>query len=301
MPIETAPGRDRLFSIHDDLLEHFEAHSFFSGVEAPPLDIPEILSREIIADLWKRFNLIQNLELKHRYFMARHGKTQVNADGLIDATVDANLHLVTLLPEGVDEVEKNAAFARDNGILDSSCIVLCSDYRRSKESALLAANVLGAHEPVITRALRERLYGGFVKIPGDEFWRIERLDKENPLIGHHGVESVCDAMKRVTRLVTALEFVFREPQIFLLEAHHDLIQIAGRAFKRSFPGKYTSVGMLDNGQIFELVPNRGLVPVTPGRELMLSTEELLASVGQDQPKQEPLPPMLKSSLQGGFA
>lgn len=146
----------------------------------------------------------------------RHGESQANRANLIISAPETGCRLYGLTAQGREQAE---ASARASG-LNSSCIVICSDFSRTKETAKIAATTLGCLEPIIDEGLRERYFGQLEGEQGDrylEVWRQDEIDVDAP---KYAAESARHLVLRLSRVIARLEERHKDSDI-LLVSHGD--------------------------------------------------------------------------------
>lgn len=167
--------------------------------------------------------------LSNRYFAMRHGHSLANERGIIVSHPENGCRGYGLSESGRSQVAHSLSRANE---LNADTLVICSDFKRTRESADIAHAGLACSNPVaVERGLRERHFGKY-ELSADsgyeEVWRQDALDADSR---HNGVESVNQVMQRVTRVVRDLEQRFSGASI-LLVSHGDALQILQTAFAR---------------------------------------------------------------------
>jgi len=167
--------------------------------------------------------------LHNRYFAMRHGHSLANARGIIVSHPENGCRGYGLSESGRSQVAHSLSRA---GELDAETLIICSDFKRARESADIVHARLVCRSPVATeQRLRERHFGDY-ELSADsgyeEVWRQDALDADSR---RKGVESVNQVMQRVTRVVRDLEQRFSGASI-LLVSHGDALQILQAAFAR---------------------------------------------------------------------
>jgi probable phosphoglycerate mutase len=171
--------------------------------------------------------------LSNRYFAMRHGHSLANERAIIVSHPENGCCGYGLSESGRSQVAHSLSRANE---LDADTLVICSDFKRARESADIVHARLACSNPVaVERGLRERHFGKY-ELSADsgyeEVWRQDALDADSR---HNGVESVNQVMQRVTRVVRDLEQRFSGASI-LLVSHGDALQIAARRFDSSPTG-----------------------------------------------------------------
>lgn len=154
--------------------------------------------------------------MNNRYFLMRHGESEAMLAGLVVSSPEVGCRRYGLSPQG----KKQARVSAVQSGLGSDTIIISSDFVRARETAQIAAEVLGCSPPKLEEDLRERHFGeleGASSTNYEQVWRQDELDPDHPL---YGVESVAQVMARVSRVVEHLEAV-DSGQTFLLVGHGD--------------------------------------------------------------------------------
>ena len=105
------------------------------------------------------------LPLQNRYFAMRHGKSEANAAGLIVSDPANGCPAYGLTPEGREQAAASGAALRadlgEEFVQPGRLVVVCSDFKRTRETAevLLEALGRGGEAPVVATWLRERFFG----------------------------------------------------------------------------------------------------------------------------------------------
>jgi len=97
-------------------------------------------------------------KIKSRWFLVRHGETELNREKRLQGQSDSNL-----TEEGKQQIRATAAALKDKKI----AFIISSDLGRCKETSEIIAKELGV-EIVYDEALRERSYGSFERLTHDE-------------------------------------------------------------------------------------------------------------------------------------
>jgi probable phosphoglycerate mutase len=108
-----------------------------------------------------------------------------------------------LTPLGQAQVRRSLKQARESGKLESPILLISSPLLRARESAGVAADVLGVSMTIDAR-LSERGFGDLELEPDnryEEVWAADRLDATHR---SWGIESVADVLKRVGPVVDEL-------------------------------------------------------------------------------------------------
>lgn len=189
--------------------------------------------------------------LRNLYYALRHGRSVANDEGLIVSHPDQGLTGYGLSEEGRQEVASSVAEAMQRGLLDKTTLIVTSDFARARESAEIAARMLGAGDIIVTPRLRERFFGKWEKQHNSNYryvWEQDALDDANR---YDGVESTSEVLARTTSLVRDLEKDYSGRTI-LLVSHGDPLQILQTAFQGLDAGSHRDLLPLETGQIRRL-------------------------------------------------
>lgn len=176
-------------------------------------------------------NLQSIKKLKNIYFAMRHGKSLANEQQIILSNPIEGIRGYGLSDTGKQQIRENAMRAWQEKLLDSATIIISSDFMRTRETAEIVKEVLGANEIILTPKLRERFFGTLDKTHHNNY-EIVWLD-DIKSIGHknNDVESMEDVLTRTTELIKELEEKYTGENI-LLVSHGDPIRILQTAFER---------------------------------------------------------------------
>jgi len=153
---------------------------------------------------WDRFNHLKGVErLGNRYLFLRHGRSEANERKIIASDPANATDRFGLSPAGRREVEETIVRARPS--LGPDVLICTSPFLRTRESAALAAGLLGAAAPVPEDDLRERFCGEFELTDSENYHRVWERDAVDPAHTAWGAESACAILERTTRLVRSLE------------------------------------------------------------------------------------------------
>lgn len=165
-----------------------------------------------------------------------------------------------LTEAGAAQVRASVLQAREEGTLGGRCRVITSPLRRARETARIAAELLGA--PVETDArLAERGFGELELGPDARYRAVWDADRKDPDHTGLGVESVRSVQRRGASLVQGLEeeeeAADEAPETVLLSTHGDVASILycwalGEPLQR-----HRDVGALENAEVRAL-------PALPG-------------------------------------
>jgi broad specificity phosphatase PhoE len=152
--------------------------------------------------------------VKNRYFLMRHGESLANLADKIISAPENGCSDYGLSALGREQARANA---RASG-LNSETRVLCSDFLRTRQTAEIAAEVLGCQPPRMDPRLRERFFGPFEGTSAANYGPVWRQDE----LGQpcEGVETPQDLTSRLSELIEELESR-QSGQCYLLVSHGD--------------------------------------------------------------------------------
>tara|TARA_R110002072_G_scaffold2287_4_gene18873 strand:+ start:313 stop:903 length:591 start_codon:yes stop_codon:yes gene_type:complete len=176
--------------------------------------------------------------LRNRYLGQRHGESEANVAGIVLSDPVEGVPRWGLTPKGRGEVEAAIAAAAELlGPEPSAIRVLCSDFKRTHETAILSASLLGADPPRLEPALRERFFGSHEGESNAAYQGVWDRDRESPGHTEAGVESALATSARLAAMIMSLE-VAGEGQTYLLVSHGDALQILQTAFLGESPATH---------------------------------------------------------------
>ena len=163
--------------------------------------------------------------LSNTYLGLRHGESEANKAGIVLSKPAAGIPFSGLTPVGREQVRNQLAASG----LGPDTRVISSDFRRARESAEIACEVLSAAPLTLEAGLRERLFGEWEGKPNSAYDEVWAVDADDPHHTRWGVESAAAVTARLTRVVAALEAQHTGATI-LLVAHGDPLQLLQTAF-----------------------------------------------------------------------
>jgi broad specificity phosphatase PhoE len=196
-------------------------------------------------------NLPQMTPLRHTYYVLRHGRSLANDAELIISHPDNGLTEYGLSDEGRRQVAATITEALQNKVLDETTWIVASDFARTRETAEIAAQILGTENLLLTPKLRERFFGDWEKTNNSNYQRVWDEDAVDGGHKSHGVESTREVLSRTTALIQELEE--QEPsRSILLVSHGDALQILQTAFERVASAQHRALRHLETGEIRQL-------------------------------------------------
>lgn len=193
------------------------------------------------------------MQLHNRYFGMRHGISIANMQGVVISDIKNGKDKYGLASEGVSGVRNAVEDAERNGILNSSTIILSSDFKRTYETAKIAKDILHTSDIIIAEELRERHFGALEKSTDaiSEYSKIWAQDPTDPDHKTHEVESTNEVSTRVAALINRLEIDYIDKTI-LLVSHGDTLQILQAYFEGKNSGLHRSFSPFQNAEIRQL-------------------------------------------------
>lgn len=187
-------------------------------------------------------------ELKNTYYVLRHGKSLANDEQLIISHPETGVSGYGLTAEGRRQVTVAMIEVRQKNILDQSTVIISSDFARTRETAEIAANVLGTQGVILTPKLRERFFGTWEQQHNSNYQQVWDADILDGAHKHNDVESTQEVIARTTSLIMDLEQEY-SGRTMLLVSHGDALQILQTAFERVDASQHRQLQHLETGQI----------------------------------------------------
>lgn len=175
---------------------------------------------------------------------------EANSIDIIVSDPEIGVRNYGLTIEGRDQVHTSVRRAKARGLLNAATIIITSDFKRARESAEIASEILGS-KPIKALELRERFFGRFERGPTKWYDDVWRDDENNPDHTNGDVESANSVLDRTTSLIYQLEARW-ENMTFLLVSHGDALQILETGFHKLPASEHRSLPHLDAGEIREL-------------------------------------------------
>ncbi len=190
-------------------------------------------------------------ELRNTYFALRHGNSLANREELIVSHPDDGVGSYGLSDTGRAQVASAVAAAKQQYGLDHTTIIVTSDFARARETAEIAAKLLGVPTISATPQLRERFFGAWDKQHISNYAKVWSDDVAYPDHNHNAVESTAEVVARATELIKDLEETYTGRNI-LLVSHGDTLQIMQTAFERVAASQHRMLAHLQTGEIRKL-------------------------------------------------
>jgi len=188
-------------------------------------------------------------QLANRYFIMRHGQSLANLQQVIISHPQNGVDAYGLSEQGMTQVRESV---QSNPRLDSSLLIVSSDFRRARESAEIVHELLGSTNSLLfDQRLRERNFGEWELTPDSAYPLIWAGDEINPDNDEKGVESPNQVMARVTALVCEYEEKISGVTMLLI-SHGDALQILQTAFSKQDASEHRHQLHLEIAEIREL-------------------------------------------------
>jgi probable phosphoglycerate mutase len=198
-------------------------------------------------------NYLQDVsELHNSYYMLRHGTSLANQQQLIISHPNDGISGYGLAEEGRAQVTRAVEQAQKQFALDQTTLIVASDFARARETAEIAARLIGASTVIFTPDLRERYFGSWDKHHTDNYVNVWSDDLHDPDHKLNDVESTTEVIARATAVIRNLENTHFDRKI-LLVSHGDTLQILQTAFERVTPSHHRSLPHFQTGEIRPLV------------------------------------------------
>jgi len=196
-------------------------------------------------------NHLFNIErLNNRYFAMRHGHSLANQQGIIVSHPENGRDNYGLSGLGRKQVR---ASLQQNKQLDAKTVVVTSDFKRARESADLAFELLACSVSICEEPrLRERHFGQLELASDDSYDEVWQQDVVSADSRVKGVESANQVMARVTAVIADYENRYAATNI-LLVSHGDALQILQTAFARLDASSHRQLDHLHTAEIRQLL------------------------------------------------
>ena len=188
-----------------------------------------------------------------RIYLLRHGQSEANVKKLIASSSAAAGESYGLTDTGRTQVRTSVLAALADGTLPATCQIVSSPLLRARETAAIAAEVLGTGVRVDAR-LAERGFGAFELRSDEHYDRVWAEDRANPAHERWGVESATSILARVTTLLHELQR--SDDDAFLLCTHGDVASVLLCATQGRSLSQHREVGAMTNGEVRRIGPVR---------------------------------------------
>jgi broad specificity phosphatase PhoE len=195
-------------------------------------------------------HLLSIERLNNRYFAMRHGHSMANQQGIIVSHPENGCDNYGLSGLGREQVRTSLT---QNNQLDANTVVITSDFKRARESAGIAFELLACGVSIYEEPrLRERNFGELELATDDSYGEVWQQDEVNPDSRVRGVESVNQVMARLTSVIVDYENRYSAATI-LLVSHGDALQILQTAFARLNASTHRQLEHLHTAEIRQLL------------------------------------------------
>lgn len=186
----------------------------------------------------------------HRCFLLRHGESQANVRGLIASDPGNALEAYGLTAGGREQVRRSVLDAQRAGLLDAGGRIISSPLLRARESAAVAADLLGATVHIDVR-LTERGFGELELGADDRYAQVWDADRADPSHVRWGVESVESVHRRATAVLHELKSAAGAGAVILC-THGDVASVLLCADSARALSQHRDVGAMTNAEVREL-------------------------------------------------
>ena len=164
---------------------------------------------------------VNRAELQNRYFVLRHGQSEANQQGLIASSPQVARSEFGLTNCGREQVVGSIDQRRHD--LGDIQRIYTSDFRRARETAEIAGELLGAPVEEAT-SLRERGFGEWDRQSDENYQTVWAADAEDSSHQRWGVESVTAVASRMCQFVSDVD-ALHAGRTILIVSHGDPLQI----------------------------------------------------------------------------
>ena len=193
------------------------------------------------------------LPLKHlsnRYFVMRHGQSLANLQQVIVSDPQNGIDDYGLSEQGMMQVRE---VVQCDPRIDSDLLIVSSDFRRARESAEIAHEILACVQPLqFDERLRERNFGDWELTPDSAYALVWAGDEINPDNIDNAVESPNQVMQRVSAMIYDYEAKHSNATI-LMVSHGDALQILQTAFSKQDASTHRQLQHLQTAEIRRLM------------------------------------------------
>ncbi len=194
-------------------------------------------------------------ELKHKYFVMRHGHSVPNETGLIVSELDDGIKAEYGLTTKGQVQAKLAAelFILQNKNPINDTIIIHSPFSRAKQTAEILATEIGGKIFAKDDNLRERFFGDYELTSDKNYQLIWEQDRLNPDSTFVNSESPNAVQARMLKVIAACEKLDEEyGQMIILVGHADSIHILETAFRNIDVQNHRDIPYIRNAEIHAL-------------------------------------------------
>jgi broad specificity phosphatase PhoE len=182
-----------------------------------------------------------------RMVLLRHGRSLANEKGLIVSRLEHAGEAYGLTPQGYEQVVRSVEQAQAEGSLPPPVVVVSSPLLRARESAEVAARLLGTQVSVDSR-LTERDFGELELGADTLYEKVWAADAGDPTHRRWGVESLVDVLRRGGAVVAQMNTAVPDATVVLC-THGDVASTLLCASKGASLGLHRRVGTLETGAL----------------------------------------------------
>jgi probable phosphoglycerate mutase len=182
-----------------------------------------------------------------RHFLLRHGQSEANVQRLIASSPAAARDAFGLTTEGREQVRASVLQARERGVLPPEVTIFSSPLLRARETAAIAAEVLGATVRIDDRLI-ERGFGTLELASDEHYDQVWSADRSDPAHVRWGVESTTSILARVTQLLLELDRLSASGA-FVLCTHGDVASVTLCAASGLPLTQHREIGAMGNGEV----------------------------------------------------
>lgn len=192
--------------------------------------------------------MVELSQLHNTYYGLRHGQSKANEEGII-ASGETGMKGYGLTELGIQQVRRSIIEAKEAGILDQDAVLVSSPLPRARETAEIAARVLGIpqEEIIFTSALRERDFGHLEGKSWEYYHHVWADDPTNP-DRTDGIESTAHVRERMVSVVALMEGKYQKKKIVLV-GHEDPLKILETAFTNVDSGHHRNLEPMQNAAL----------------------------------------------------
>jgi isoleucyl-tRNA synthetase len=167
---------------------------------------------EILGSYAELKEKIRQSSNNNKYVLMRHGEAESNVQDVINAH---DLNLYGLTEKGVEQVKEAALKLKGESKVTK---IYCSDFRRTKETAKIVAEVFGIDESKIVYdvRLRECDSGELEGHSGNERTACFKTEEQRLYLGVGGGESACEVKKRVGGFMYDIDSLNKDENILVV-------------------------------------------------------------------------------------
>lgn len=187
--------------------------------------------------------------LQNNWFCLRHGQSEANVQHIIASDPATAVQNFGLTAAGRAQVNDTFSAAQP---LNRQTRIFSSDFKRARETALLAAECLDcSSDIIIDTRLRERYFGDFEAKTAEQYETVWLADKKDPQHTRYNVESVAAVAARMCHLISTVDAEFSGESI-LVVSHGDPLQILECCFRGRDVAQHRELDPLNTAELREL-------------------------------------------------